>query len=169
MLPSTADPGATPVHRLLVALDLRAGEEPVLHMARSLARVYGAEVYLVHVAEAEPEFVGFQAGPPSVRDGWAARFREEHQELARRASGWEGVTSVTPLLVQGGVAAKLVEEARRLLADLIVVGSRTSVKFYPVRTHGVAGEVVDRSSGPVLVVPLRRSDRAAEGGSGGGP
>ena len=64
--------------KLLVAIDLAASTGKVLDEARSIAKAHAANVWLLHVAEPEPEFVGMDVGPQYERDALAKKFHKEH-------------------------------------------------------------------------------------------
>src|SRR5690606_17750292 len=119
-----ADTSATePVREVLVAVDFSTGTEQVLATAARLAAASGATIHLLHVAAPQPSFFGYdEPGGPRDRDQRAAELRNEHQTLQELAEGVQGVT-VRPLLVKGATVEVILAEAKRLGADLIVVGS----------------------------------------------
>lgn len=59
--------------KILTAIDLSAASDQVLTAARQQASQTSAEVWLIHVAEPNPAFVGYEAGPQVVRDQVADR------------------------------------------------------------------------------------------------
>ena len=109
---------------ILVGYDFSDHAAEVMKAAERCAASMAGNLWLVHVAEAEPDFVGYKAGPPTVREELAQQFHKEHQELQRHAERLrEAGVNATALLVRGPVAATLLSEAERLKADVIVVGS----------------------------------------------
>ena len=89
-----------------------------------LARGLGAHLWLLHVEPPEPDFVGYDVGPQSVRDGVAEDAHKHHrqlQEWAERARLRE--VECTSLLLQGPTVKTLVAKAEELEARYIVVGS----------------------------------------------
>ncbi|MCM2257510.1 MAG: universal stress protein [Vicinamibacteria bacterium] len=116
----------------------------------------GSKVYVVHVVEPDPEFVGWGAGPGVVRDQVAEGFRRERhavEELAAalRADGIEA----HGLTIQGPTVAALLQEAERLAAELIVVGSHGHGVAYDLAVGSTSSGVIRKSVVPVLVVPFR--------------
>ena len=64
--------------KILVAVDLSEATPRVLQVTERVARQSSGEVRLLHVAEAEPDFIGYDAaGPDVVRDQVAKEFRDE--------------------------------------------------------------------------------------------
>lgn len=144
------------MERVLVAVDLSPATETVIRVAEELARSLGAELRLVHVAAPEPEFVGYDVDSPALRDTHAAAYREEHrrlQDLAEGARGRGG--AVKALLIQGPTVEKILEEAERLDAGLVVVGSHGRGALARVLLGSVSEGVLRGSRRPVLVVPSR--------------
>jgi len=111
---------------------------------------------LIHVAEPNPDFVGYQAGPDVVIDQVAAEFRREHSQLEELTAELSSDTiDVTPVLVPGSTVDTLLDEARRLGVGLLVVGSHGHGAAYDLVVGGFSSKIIKKSPVPVLVVPAR--------------
>lgn len=142
--------------RLLVALDFSPATPPTLDAAARLARATGAAVWLLHVAEPEPDFVGWQAGSDSVRGQLAREMRREHRELQAHAEALRaGGLDATALLLQGPVAQTILAEAKRLRAETIVMASHGHGAVFDLLVGSVSQAVLRGSEVPVLLVPVR--------------
>jgi nucleotide-binding universal stress UspA family protein len=142
--------------KVLVAVDLSPATEKVVSAAERLVLAIDAEVYVLHVAEPDPDFVGYDAGPDSVRQQVADGYRREHravQDLAERLRA-AGVRA-TALLIQGPTAATTLKEAKRLNVELIVIGSHGHSAVYDVLVGSYSAAILRDSPVPVLVVPTR--------------
>jgi len=102
--------------KLLVAIDLSAASTRVIEVARQVALATHAHVYVLHVAEPEPDFVGFEAGPGVVRDQVAEEFRQAHRAVQAFADS----------LREGGVEAS-------------AAGARTNCPDCPDRGRAAGG------------------------------
>jgi nucleotide-binding universal stress UspA family protein len=110
--------------KLLVAVDFSDASTEVLDRARSLALGMKARVWLLHVAEPDPDFVGYDVGPQTVRDSVAKNFHEEHRALQAHAKAFRSVgIDAVALLVQGSTVQTLLGQAAKLEVDLIAIGS----------------------------------------------
>jgi nucleotide-binding universal stress UspA family protein len=141
---------------ILVAVDLSAGSEKVVAAAGHLARSMNAKVFVVHIAEPEPDFVGYDAGPEVVRTQVAEELHREHREvqaLAQRLRD-QGIHA-TALLIRGPTVETALKEAANLEADIIVVGSHGHGAVYDVLVGSYSAGIIRRSELPVLVVPVR--------------
>jgi nucleotide-binding universal stress UspA family protein len=145
--------------KVLVAVDLSPASDKVVAAAGRVATQTGAEVYVLHVAEPEPDFVGYEAGPEVVRGQVAREYREEHRGVQKLADGLraDGIEA-TALLVRGPTVVTTLAQAEKLGAELIVVGSHGHGAIYDVLVGSYSAGVLRGSSVPVLVVPTREED-----------
>lgn len=127
-----------------------------------MARAFSAELCLLHVAAPDPTFVGYEAGPQTVRDAVAEEFREEHRQLhaLKEPIEAQGVT-VSSLCIQGPTIEKILEEAAARKADLIIVGSHGHGALHHLLVGSVSEGVLRKASCPVLVVPSPRDADAS--------
>jgi len=145
---------------VLAAVDFSEVTEAVVERAASLARAFSAHLVLLHVAEPDPEFVGFEAGPQSVRDARADELREEHRSLQQRAEELRGQgLDVQASLVPGPTIETIVQRAQQLAADLVVLGSHGHGALHRALLGSVSEGVLRRAGRPVLIIPTRRSGR----------
>lgn len=140
---------------LLVAVDFSAVVDDQLEIVARLARP-GREIYLLHVAEPDPTFVGMEAGPDEVRHQVAVEFKREHEELHALADRLrEGGHEVSALLVQGPTVGTILKQADKLGAEVIVVGSHGRGRLFDLVVGSVSAGVIRKAKVPVLVVPAR--------------
>jgi nucleotide-binding universal stress UspA family protein len=133
-------------NRILVALNLTDGRDPVFERALALAKASGAELYLLH---AVPEIQRFSFRAPERLQRAA--------ELRQRAEA-AGVRVVTAEQ-HGDPAEIIVLHADARPVDFIVMGSGRRTGWARFRQPSVAERVLRRTKRPTLVVP---SDDAAD-------
>ncbi len=145
------------MQRLLVAVDFSPISETVIEHAAALARALGAELTLLHVASPDPAFVGFQAGPATVRDDRARTLRGEHRRLQESAAALrEQGLAAKALLVQGPTVATILEEAERLGASTILAGSHGHGALHRALLGSVSEGIVRGAACPIYLVPAGR-------------
>ncbi|WP_313952931.1 universal stress protein [Accumulibacter sp.] len=66
---------------LLVGVDFSDSAKKVLAQAALLARALGAKIWLLHVAEPDPEFVGYKGDPTVMRDDAVEKYHPKHRQL----------------------------------------------------------------------------------------
>jgi len=142
---------------LLVPVDFSDASAAVLAAAGKLARAFSARVVLLHVAPPDPAFIGYEPGPQTVRDSVARELAAEHRSLqALEKELADTGVSVTALVIQGYPAEKIVAEAAKLSADLIVMGSHGRGMLKHLLVGSVTEGVLRHAACPVMVVPHRR-------------
>ena len=143
---------------ILVAVDLSPASEKVVEAAGGVAKLTGASVYVLHIAEPEPDFVGYDAGPVVVRTQVSQELRREHREVQALAKKLrkEGLDA-TALLIRGPTVETTLKEADNLKVELIVVGSHGHGAVYDVLIGSYSAGIIRRSKLPVLVVPIRET------------
>lgn len=146
------------MQRILIPVDFSAATESVTHLGAKLARAFGAEIYLIHVAPPEPEFITYEPGPPSVRTAFARELTDEHRKLHEldRLLEAEGL-KVTSLLIQGYTVEKILQEIDRLKIDLVVMGAHGHGALHQLLLGSVSEGVLRKSPVPVVFVPRRKS------------
>ncbi len=141
---------------ILVAVDLSGATERVVQVAERIAKPMSAIVRLLHVAEAEPDFVGYDAGPEVVRDQVAKEYRDEHRGVQAHAEALrQADIEASALLIRGPIIETILNEAQRFEADLLIVGSHGFGAMYDLLVGSSSRGVLKRSEIPVLVVPVR--------------
>lgn len=142
---------------ILAAIDFSDVTEQLVEVARTMALAHGATLYLIHVEPPEPDFVGYEPGPQHVRDEVAREavqhFKEENTLRNRLRS--EGVDAHS-LVLQGPTVEKILDEANRVAAKMIVVGSHGHGAVRHLLLGSVVEDLLRRSTCPVLVVPASK-------------
>src|SRR5258707_13499628 len=97
---------------ILVPVDFSDVTTEVVETGRKFAAAFEGRLIVLNVAEPEPDFVGFEAGPPTVRIATARDFKLEHQRLDDiKARLLPGGCNVTALHIQGRVVGRVLHEA----------------------------------------------------------
>lgn len=139
--------------RIVVATDFSEGSEEAVVAAIDLAKEKGAELDILHVLELEVE--QYPLGLNHDGDGPLLEYID--RELSRRAdlAAKVGLSCVTKV-VTGKAADEIVQHARNIGADIIVVGTHGRRGLAHVLLGSVAEQVVRRAACPVLTVPFSK-------------
>jgi nucleotide-binding universal stress UspA family protein len=141
---------------ILTGIDFGESSAKITDEAVSLARGLDAKLWFVHVAEPDPEFVGYEADSTQMRDVVAKRYHAEHRELQALAQTVreQGLDCVA-LLVQGPTVETLLTEATKVSADMIVIGSHGKGVLKRLLIGSTSEGISHRSEVPVHIVPTR--------------
>ena len=96
---------------ILVPVDFSDVSAKVVETASLLAKAFGSRVILVNVAEPEPEFVGYDPGPLTVRVAVTHDIKADQQRLEALKRQFEGI-DVLALHVQGSIPDEILDLAR---------------------------------------------------------
>ncbi|OZH53304.1 universal stress protein [Hydrocoleum sp. CS-953] len=139
---------------IVVAIDFSQITPTIISQAETLAQAFKSKLWLIHITEPEPDFVGFKTGPQPKRDHWAEQFRKEHKQIQDLAEELrqKGLDTVA-LLTQGSTVETILAEAKKLTADLIIVGSHGRSGIDKLFMGSVSEGILKYSPYPVLVIP----------------
>ncbi len=139
---------------ILVPIDFSDVTSRVIDTAVAFASKFQSRIVLLHIAEPEPEFVGFEPGPQTVRIAVAHDFKAEHQRLdeLKNQVAAEGLDAMA-FQIQGPLAEKILQQATEHEAALIVMGSHGHGAIYNLLVGSVTSGVLKSAKCPVVVVP----------------
>ena len=140
---------------ILVTIDFNNNEQLLIDKAFQLAERFQSKIWIMHIVAPNPDFVGYEAGPQSVRDRLALKLKKEHRLIEEYCSAIKkkGVEA-EGLLIQGATIEMIMEESKRLNVDLIVAGHHEHDFLYKALFGSVSRGIIKRSKIPVLIVPL---------------
>ncbi len=140
---------------ILVTIDFDSYEQLLIDKAFQLAEKFNSKIWLMHIAAPNPDFVGYEAGPQSVRERRASKLKKEHRLLEEYANELKekGVKS-EGLLIQGATIEMIMEKSKKLNIDLIIAGHQEHGFLYKAFFGSVSRKIVKKSKIPVLIVPL---------------
>lgn len=139
---------------IVVGIDTREDNQLLVDHAARFARAFGSELVLVHIAEPEPTFMPWDGDLPEMRQQRAEIDRGEHRTVQHLADQLrdQGL-QVRALQFRAPTADGIVDEARDLHADLILVGTHQRGPLMRALLGSVSHRVIDQASCPVMVVP----------------
>ena len=140
--------------KLLAALDLSRSTPAVLRETILWARRLSAELILLHVAPPDPDFIGYGARSENTRLASTYKTQRAGEQLEGLAIELrkDGIRT-DALLVQGDVAAMILQEADRLHIDAILMGTHARAATSGPYVSSVTRQVLHRAARPVILIP----------------
>lgn len=140
--------------KIIAAIDLTDISEMITNQVGQLATKFDSEVWLIHVAEPEPDFVGHDVDTGVMRDQIAKHFHHEHSQLQLLAEQLRGHgVKARALLIQGSTAETLVEQVKKLDADLLVIGKNRHGLIHRLLLGSNCKDIARLSPVPTLIIP----------------
>ncbi len=146
---------------ILVATDLTEASDAVLRAAASLAALANAELHVVHACELPMlPYTRTSYDTPSLQESLHEKRRALGEQLARAVGAARGPASQQVVL--GSPARVILDRAREIEADLLVLGPHRPRPFGTFGLGTTADRVIRVATAPCLIVrgelslPLRR-------------
>ena len=150
-------------YRILLAIDLKPGTDHLLVEAERFALAMSATVDILHVAQSDPEFVGYikgsigEATPIDVeREFKSDMLRDEHRRVHSFATALrkKGVRVDQVVNVQGRLPAALFEHVKKFGCDLLVLGAHQHGAVYRFWYGDIATDAVMQMPCSLLLVQV---------------
>lgn len=142
---------------ILVAVDKKKDAETLSSHAVKIAKLTNAKIWIIHVAEADPDdFLAREAGPQYKME----KRSEERKEKAASLKQWtedfieKYDVSAEGLLIEGPVAKSIKKIVEEHHIDLVVAGHKKKNLFYGMFRDNKKKDLIDELQIPLLAVPL---------------
>lgn len=136
--------------RILLAFDfIKYDDDSVLSRALNVAKQVGAELFIVHAIEYPTPVV-------APMPGLFEKLERSSRDHLKRLGESVGVSQERQILVVGPAKSAIIEVAKSIGADLIVVGSHGRYGITAWLLGNTAQSVVQNAPCDVLVVRLKR-------------
>lgn len=147
-------PGHSRFARILVPLDGTADSESALPRAREMAALFGAELVLIYVVPSPIELTSIYgvSGVELAGEGHQDRIEDAGRYLESISARHPEVSCETRVVESSGIAEGILESARDLGADLIVLAGHGKSGMERVLLGSVTDRVLRGTTRPVLVV-----------------
>ena len=149
------------MNNLLVALDLQSPKhsQTIVDHASHLAKSFGAKVWLIHIAQPDPEFVSYDVGPQYIRDEIADELRGEHRQIQRIAEDLKEMgVDCDGLLIQGPTEDLILQEIDKLNIDLLIIGNKKKGFFQELFLGSVTDDLIKDVPVPIYLIPLGKDE-----------
>jgi nucleotide-binding universal stress UspA family protein len=137
------------LRRLLCPVDFSPFSERALRQSAAIARWFESEITVLYVEE--PLISSARSEAASKRGVPGPSGIDELREFVASTIG--AVPKVTPRATDGDAVAKILEEARRTAADLIVMGTQGRTGLSRLVLGSVAERVLRQADCPVMTIP----------------
>lgn len=142
--------GGPPVRKVLVAIDLSAAAQPTLEAARDLARMTGARLRVLHVAEPVRPVLA-----PHIND--AQVFQAAVEEFAAYTAARPEIDPRDRVTRRGTAVETIAAEAADWEADVVVVGSHGKGWIDRLLVGSVTERLLALRPTSILVVPVGKA------------
>jgi nucleotide-binding universal stress UspA family protein len=143
--------------RILLAVDGSRSADQACDLVAALPWQEGGLVRIVSVAASRTEVSGvpwsvvIAADADGLEDDLLQTHRDALDAAEREIRSARSDLDIQPVLIRGRAASVIVDQAREMDADLVVVGHRGMGRWESMLLGSVSAEVVDHAPCPVLI------------------
>lgn len=151
---------------VVIALDYNSSAQQMAQIGYDMAKSIGAEIYLVHVM-ADPTYyytreyspiTGFSAFSELEATGaavTAAELKKAAQEFLDKSKESLGDNAIHTVIKEDDVATGILEAARDVNAEFIVIGTHGRKGWDKILMGSVAEKVLHQSDVPLYIIPAK--------------
>ena len=152
--------------KILIALDYDPTAQAIAEKGFMLAKAMGAEVTLLHVI-ADPLYYSSAAYSPIMgftgymdmeasQKNITAELKKESLLFLQRSKQHLGDDSIKTLVTEGYFADSILDTAKEIDADIIVMGSHSRSWLNDILIGSVTEKVLHSSTVPLFIVPTKK-------------
>lgn len=143
------------IKNILVAIDFNDTIGDLLAYAEGIALKCGSKVWVVHVTAPNPDLEGTEPAPQYIKEVKEDELQEEHRTLKKICDTFlDPSLECEALLLQGSTVEKVIEEAKKLHSDLLIVGTHKHSFFHNLFAESVSMELLKKAEIPLLAIPI---------------
>lgn len=153
--------------KVLIALNYNPTAQKVAESGYLLAKTMGAEVTLLHVIADETYYSGYSiietiptTGIMGINEKDSAHLfngglKEAMKHFLEKSKNHLGDDSIKTLIKEGAFEETILNTAKKLHIDIIVMGSHTRKWLEKVILGNISEKILQHSTIPLLIVPTK--------------
>ncbi|WP_428659888.1 universal stress protein [Runella sp.] len=154
--------------KILIALDYNPTAQKVAEAGYSLAKAMGAEVILIHVmvdstyysTTSYSSVMGFGGylATDFLQPDFIVELKKSTQDFLNQSKRHLGDDSIQTIVKEGDVADSILETAKELNIDVIVLGSHSQKWLEAIVLGSVTENVLHHTLIPLYIIPTKNKD-----------
>lgn len=146
------------IKKVLIALDYDETSQKVAETGFSLAKAMNAEIVILHVISENSVYYSSYMYMRELRVDILSDLRKMTQEFLNKTKKHLGEASIQTVLKEGYIADTILETAKELKSDMIILGSHSRKWLESIILGSVAEEIVKKTSIPLFIVPTKKTE-----------
>jgi nucleotide-binding universal stress UspA family protein len=144
------------IQKVLIAMDYDETSQKVAEVGFSMAKAMNAETILLHVISELPVYYSTYTYMRELRVDILDDLKKSTQEFLDKTKKYLGDESITTILKKGIVADTILETAKELKVDVIVMGSHSRKWLENIILGSEAEDVLKKTTIPLFIVPTKK-------------
>ena len=146
------------IKKVLIAMDYDTTSKKVAEEGYSLAKSMNAEAILLHVISELPVYYSESNYTHEFKVDMMDDLNKTTQAFLNKAKKHLGDEAVQTVLKEGEIADTILNTAKEMGVDIIVMGSHSRKWLETIILGSQAEDVLTNSRIPVLIVPIKKKE-----------
>ncbi|MBV5281833.1 MAG: universal stress protein [Paludibacter sp.] len=146
------------VQKILIAMDFHPTSEKVAEVGFAMAKSLGAEVVLLHVKVRVVDYSLIYKKMGSLKLETVEELALAAEHFLKNSKHKLSEDLVKTLVKEGDFAISILDAAKEMAIDLIVMGSNRTRWLEEIVLGRVTNKVLQQSKIPILIAPTRKND-----------
>jgi len=148
----------TKIQKVLIAMDYDETSQKVAEVGFSMAKALHAETILLHVISEQPVYYSTYTYMRELRVDILGDLRKSTQAYLDKSKKHLGDDSIQTVLKEGEIAETILNTAKELHADIIVLGSHSRKWLENIIIGSEAEAVLKKTTIPLFIIPTKKQD-----------
>ena len=149
----------TKIKRVLIAMDYDETSQKVAEVGFSIAKAMNAETILLHVISEQPVYYSTYTYMRELSVDIVGDLKKSTQHFLDKAKKHLGDETIQTVLKEGEIAFSILETAKELNVDIIVMGSHSRKWLESIIMGSEAKDVLKNTTIPLFIVPTKNQDQ----------
>jgi nucleotide-binding universal stress UspA family protein len=146
------------IKKVLIALDYDETSQKVAEQGFSMAQAMNAETILLHVISEQPVYYSGYGNMRELRVDIMDDLQKSTQKFLDKVKKHLGDESVKTILKEGRIAETILNTAKELNVDIIVIGSHSRKWLENIIMGSQAVDVLKETTIPLYIIPTKKQN-----------
>jgi nucleotide-binding universal stress UspA family protein len=148
----------TKIQKVLIAMDYDETSQKVAEVGFSMAKALHAETILLHVISEQPVYYSTYTYMRELRVDILGDLKKSTQAYLDKSKKYLGDDTIQTVLKEGEIAETILNTAKELNADIIVMGSHSRKWLENIIIGSEAEAVLKKTTIPLFIIPTKKQD-----------
>jgi len=148
----------TKMKKVLIAMDYDETSQKVAEVGFSMAQAMHAETILLHVISEQPVYYSSYMYMRELQVDVLGDLKKSTQKFLDKTKKYLGVESIQTILKEGEIAETILNTAKEMNADIIVMGSHSRKWLENIIMGSAAEDVLKTTTLPLFIVPTKKQN-----------
>ncbi|WP_071145259.1 universal stress protein [Bacteroides ihuae] len=144
--------------KILIALDYDETSQKVAEQGFAMAKAMNAKIILLHVVFEQPIYYSSYMYMRELRVDVKDDFKKIAQEFLDKTKKNLGDESIETILNEGEIAETILNTAKEMEVDIIVMGSHSRKWLENIILGSDAEDVLKKTTIPLFIIPVKKQD-----------